>query len=556
MSGRSAGAFSATSAGSLARKRPPFPAGAQSISDIGPTGRELFRSMESTPASGDGTRTRPPLSGVTYHSSTDVGYGTDAKANWTGEVADSPSLLGGTRALKGKRSGFFKKMIESAKTGAANARMTMAPGQPRPTEPSHTSILPTGVGSIAGGSPSKGTGVGGSSIDWVQVRRDINRSNSLSINEKVERQERCQMMDIPVLKPVDTLYELARGNEGVDGLPLRESTDFQAINLGLVDKGARFVNGLPPMTNPISLAQAHVCRPYKSDAQRLRAIFTWVSEKIAWEEDFEGEIEARRVIQTRRGCAEEVAVLVMEMCAAVGIYAEVVRGYLKRPGEVFDLRGLPHPNHWWNAILVEGEWRIMDCSLASPTNPKRALYSSAGSQQAESWWYLARPMDICYSHVPVIPEQQHICPPIPYEILLSLPCACPPYFKDGLQLLDFDTSQTIIEGLEQVHIQFSVPPNVECVAEVEVNAFETDADGDFFESGEVVKKRALTQADWVNGDKRYTVKALLPGDEGHGVLKVYAGKRGLMVRFQRSFGRASFRTVRRRLISFLALDQG
>jgi transglutaminase/protease-like cytokinesis protein 3 len=95
-------------------------------------------------------------------------------------------------------------------------------------------------------------------------------------------------------------------------------------------------------------------------------------------------------------------------------------------------------------------------------------------------------------------------------------------------MVDYDTSLVRIEDLELVHVKFTVPSDVECVAEVEARAFERDADGDFFESGEVVKKRALAQAEWVGGQKRYTVKALLPGDEGNGVLKIYAGKRGLM----------------------------
>lgn len=111
---------------------------------------------------------------------------------------------------------------------------------------------------------------------------------------------------------------------------------------------------------------------------------------------------------------------------------------------------------------------------------------------------------------------------------MALPCACPTYFKTGLQMVDYDTSLLRIEKLELVQIQFTVPPDVECVAEVETRAFERDSDGDYFESGETVKKRALAQAEWIGGQKRYTVKAVLPGDEGQGILKIYAGNRGLM----------------------------
>ena len=112
---------------------------------------------------------------------------------------------------------------------------------------------------------------------------------------------------------------------------------------------------------------------------------------------------------------------------------------------------------------------------------------------------------------------------------MALPCACPTYFKYNLQMADFDTSLLNLENLELAHVCINVPEDVECVAEVEARSYSQDADGDYFESGDLVRKPALAQAEWVGGQKRYTIKALLPGDEGHGVLKVYAGPRGVMV---------------------------
>ncbi|KAL8738065.1 MAG: hypothetical protein Q9181_001089 [Wetmoreana brouardii] len=520
MSGYSASGFSATSAGSFARRK-----GWGSIS-------------RSRPVSVIGDRQEAPL---------EPNSPFPTRAQTTGDIqpprpassvqgalasstAESDGVFGGLTAPKPKKSGFFKKLVESAKTSAASARSSIAAGQMEPPRSPMKNLLPNGVTAIAGGTAAKDMGLGNekSGIDWVQVRRDINRSNSLSRNERVERVERCQMMDYPVIAPIEALFESAEGDEGLDGLPLEQPVDFSSVNYQLVDKSARFVNSLPPMTNPASLAQGYVCRPYRSDVQRLRAIFTWVSEKIAWEEDFEGEVDPRRVIQMRRGCAEEVAVLVTEMCSTMGLHAEVVRGYLKTPGEAIDLDAVPRPNHWWNAVIVDNGWRIMDCSLASPTNPKRAQYSSAGSQVAEHGWFLARPLEVCYTHVPQFLEQQHISPPVAPDILLALPCACPPFFKNDMHLFDYDTSLYRIDNLELVQIQFNVPADIECFAEVEARSYVRDADGDWFESGDTVTTRALAQAEWVAGQKRYTVKAHLPSDEGHGILKIYSGKRGLM----------------------------
>jgi len=546
MSGYSAGGFSATSAGSLARRkfgfgsqkgrRPMSTLDTRSVADLASSAR----SMAASESSG---------SGPSYHES----HASEHQpvrtpvADWTKDPMESAGVLGGLNAPRARKSGFFKKMIETAKTtaktGAANARSTIGsatssrPGS-RAASPTKSLLASNGPSAIAGGTASRpGSAFGGNAArdmglgggaEWMQVRRDINRSNSLSRREREERIERSEMLDMPALNPIDLLHELAEGDESLDGLAITDPTDFNTSNLALVDKSTRFVQSLPPMVTAAALAQSYVCRPYRSDVQRLRAIFTWVAERISWEEDFEGQVDTRRVVQTKRGCSEEIALLVRDMCAAVGLHAEIIRGYLKTPGEVLDLDTVARANHWWNAVIVDGEWRIMDCSLASPTNPRRGAYSTASSQVAESWYFLARPMEICYTHIPLLPEQQHIVPPVDHETLITLPCACPTYFRHGAELAGFDTSLLHLENLEMTHLHINVPEDIECVAEVEARAFAQDADGDFFESGDTVVKKALAQAEWIGGRKRFTIKALLPGDEGQGVLKIYAGKRGLM----------------------------
>ncbi|KAF2864562.1 hypothetical protein K470DRAFT_254192 [Piedraia hortae CBS 480.64] len=515
MSGHSAGGFSATSAGSLARRkfglgsqkgRPRSTTETKSVSDVNSSARSVIASET---AGG---------SGPSYHAS-------HASDSWNQqgqmEVAQSPGGFGSPRP---KRSGFFKKMIESAKTGAATARSTIGSRPSSPTKSLHNE--PTGfAGGLASRPESAVSGGGG---DWMQVRRDINRSNSLSQREREERVERCELLDLPTMRPIDQLHEIVEGDEGLDGLAVTEPTEFNTPSLALVDKSTRFIQSIPSVVSAPALAQNYICRPHRSDVQRLRAIFAWVAERITWEDDYEGPVDTRRVIATRRGCSQEITLLVQELCGAVGMYAEQVHGYLKAPGEVLDLDAVARPNHWWNAVIVDGEWRIMDCSLASPTNPRRSWYSSASSQVAEDWYFLARPTDICYTHIPLLPEQQHMVPPVPHEVLIMLPCACPAAFRHGVELADFDTSALYLENLEMAHLQVHVPEDVECVAETEARAFAQDADGDYFESGDLVHKRAFCQPEWINGRKRFTIKALLPGDEGQATLKIYAGKRGLM----------------------------
>ncbi|CAK7565584.1 MAG: hypothetical protein SEPTF4163_003503 [Sporothrix epigloea] len=550
MSGISASGISATSAGSLARKNH---SRAQSALEM--------REWEQD-------RPDSPFTGVTYHSS----HASDYQQNAVSQLRSKSQIgfhsggdelpgLGGLTSIGGlaqpksvskKSSNIFKKIMDHAKTGVASSRGSIAMTGFSNTDISsgtgkhkysHSSGINNSVNapvSRFGREASRELGLGAGSdggANWVQVRRDVNRSNSLSRIERNERRDRCQMLDYPTLDPVDELYNTIEGDEDANGMPVSEPTNYAALNLSQVDKNSRFINSLPPMTTAITLSTTYVCRPYRSDVQRLRAIFTWVSEKIVWEDDCgmdsagEEGLDTRRVIQSKRGCPEEYAVLVAEMCDAAGLSCEVVRGYLKAPGDIPELGIMPRANHWWNAVLVDNEWRIMDCCLASPSFPRRGQYSSGGgsSTTADPWWFLTLPSEACYTHIPEHHTQQHLCPPVAHEILQNLPCAGPPYFRNGLQLMDFNTSLLRIEDLEMVHVRFSVPEDVEVAAEIEVRSLRRDADGDYFESGDVLKKRVLAQADWIAGGiKRYTVKGLLPGDEGTGTLKVYAGRRGLM----------------------------
>ncbi|KAI5293275.1 cytokinesis protein 3, partial [Ascosphaera atra] len=415
MSGYSASGFSATSAGSFARRGK---VGGGSFNRSRPN-----TSMEThTPAS---TRPQSPATGPSYHSSHNTSrQGATSALGHSDYSQPSPAVAESERPVSPnkKKSGFFRKMIESArsaKSSAANSRSVKATSGA--ASPSKSSRLGSALSHSRLKSHSSSKDIGQGPADWVQVRRDVNRAITPSKLELMEKAERCQMMDFPVIYAIEDLYETAEGDEGIDGLPIEEPTDWANMNLAMVDKNTRYLGNIPATLSPAVLAQSYVCRPYRTDGQRLRAIFTWVSEKITWEEEAEGEVDVRKAIHMRRGSPREIAMLVQEMCSAVGIHSEVVEGYLKTPGEDLDLDCLSRPNHFWNTVLIDGEWRIMDCSLASPTHPGRYASSILNTNAAESWYFLARPMEICYTHVPLIPEQQHIVPPVADDVLLALP---------------------------------------------------------------------------------------------------------------------------------------
>ncbi|KAK6352606.1 cytokinesis protein 3 [Orbilia blumenaviensis] len=539
MSGMSAGGFSATSAGSFIRHK-------QRAAMAIPENAPHPLSHQLAPQQAGPFSALSPMesqmvtnSGIVFHSANVVPQSVPRAQTW-GNNVNSGNGLGGLSSMNmgpiKKKGGFFKKILATAKASTATARSMAA----SPTPESDSGYGTLGMSGIAGGNIS----IASQSQDWVQVRRDVARSNTISRNERLERQEKQEMMDQFTLRPIDFMEEECEGDEALDGGIVELPADFTSVNMTQVDKAARFIGSLPSGTTPAILANSHICRPHRSDVQRLRAMFTWVAEKLSWErptglgndspsDNIDYNKDCRRVIQSLKATTEEVAIMFMQMCHSVGIGCEIIRGYLKVPGETAEtVDAVPRPNHFWNAVVIDNEWRIIDASLASPTHPKRGLYSSAPNNMADSHYFLMRPLHACFTHIPLNMQQQHLVPPMPHSVLMALPCASPGFFKSGIQLINFDTSLLRVEDLEIVQIDFQVPIDVECVAEVEAKGFAVDADGDIFESGDIVKKGALAQVAWEgplgNIQKTYRVKAVLPGDEGHGILKIYAGPRGLM----------------------------
>lgn len=553
-SGYSAGGFSATSAGSLARKRTGFEAQAP------PLARPITSSGLRT------ERPKTPNTGYSYHSSHDSRAGARSAVGFEDRpVSSAGSAMFSTP--KAKKTGLFQKLKETTKTSFASARSTIAPnGSESGSPPKHS--YNNGVTSIAGGmgpperrdrpksvasniyfgkNAAREMGLdSGAGAAWLTTRRDVNRSNTPGPSERQERADRCQMLNEPVICPVDELYENVEGDEDAEGRPVYEPFVLNNPSFSQIDKAARFITSLPSSITAGSLATGYVCRPYRSDVQRLRAIFVWCSERISWSQDVDGpfgrraHMDTRKVIMQKSGSSREVAAVVLEMCRAIGLPCEMIQGYLKRPGEVLDLdAATPNKcNHFWNSVLVDGEWRFFDCSLASPTNPTRTLYSSVSQSIAESYYFLSKPSEICWTHVPLQTNQQHLVPAISPDTLLALPGTCPPFFRLGLMLHAYDTSLIHLEGLEISTISINTPVDTEIYAEVETQAFHTDSEGDLYEDPEkVTRTRVLSQPSWYRTSapqtaeiyqKRYVVKSLLPPDSTTGVLRIYAGKKGLM----------------------------
>lgn len=158
------------------------------------------------------------------------------------------------------------------------------------------------------------------------------------------------------------------------------------------------------------------------------------------------EVLTSRISKTGEGFAN----LFAEMALAAGIEdIGVVKGFIKGPMDVFS-KDVPPANHAWNVVRIEGQYRFIDCCLASPFHP--AHYPNR-PQQAASFYFLTSPMDLVMSHFPTFLTYQYITPSIPPLIYLKMPFVRPAFFELGLNLVDFKRrSRLDIKDDENVEI--------------------------------------------------------------------------------------------------------
>lgn len=119
---------------------------------------------------------------------------------------------------------------------------------------------------------------------------------------------------------------------------------------------------------------------FDTDLEKGRAIFTWITEHIAYDCGSQNRLEAEPeaavhplfytqqqlglIMKTRRTRCDGYAFMFRLMCRLAGIYATTREGYARFAGRKVDPATV-EPNHAWNAVSYDGEWHEADLTAAS-----------------------------------------------------------------------------------------------------------------------------------------------------------------------------------------------
>ncbi|MFW5769491.1 MAG: transglutaminase domain-containing protein, partial [Spirochaetota bacterium] len=143
----------------------------------------------------------------------------------------------------------------------------------------------------------------------------------------------------------------------------------------------------------------------QSESEAFRYAHDWVAVNVAYDMAvFNGEAERvddpYEVISYGKTVCEGYSRLLKLLCEKLGIECEYVLGYVREfeydSSEEAEMDG-PRPAHAWNAVKLEGRWKLVDVTYNSDIASDEKNYIPRYSQT----YYLIPPEQFIHTHFPM-----------------------------------------------------------------------------------------------------------------------------------------------------------
>lgn len=163
----------------------------------------------------------------------------------------------------------------------------------------------------------------------------------------------------------------------------------------LIDKKA---SNIPDtLTHSTTAIAAYISSNFKTDLEKLRAIFIWIASNVQYDIDnmfaidfYEKEGDKIvKVLKTKKGICGDYAALFKEISLKTGIHSLVVTGYTRQNGFT------DYIPHAWNAAMIDSSWFLFDATWGSGYVNGGKFYKKINSN-----YFKAQPGVFIKSHMP------------------------------------------------------------------------------------------------------------------------------------------------------------
>ena len=226
-------------------------------------------------------------------------------------------------------------------------------------------------------------------------------------------------------------------------------------------------------TRSVATLSAYLTRPYARDDEKARAIFCWIAHNIAYDVDgfFSGAASSTSsgdVLQSRSSVCAGYSSLFESLAREAGLTAVTINGYAKgfsyQPGD--PVTG--ESNHAWNAVKIRGTWKLVDCTWGAGSIDNNHSFV----RNYEPYYFFTDPREFAYRHLPDDPKWQLLPRPLSRSEFQNLPFVFPVFFQCGIT--GDGQPGPVIETNGEARIDFSLPSDVSCMADLERNGVKLD----------------------------------------------------------------------------------
>src|SRR5690606_23948630 len=165
-----------------------------------------------------------------------------------------------------------------------------------------------------------------------------------------------------------------------------------------------------------------ITRNATSDTEKTAEIFKWIAENISYDNELmrseklqkqfytSEENVIKKVLERKMALCGGFAFLYKQLCADVGISAEVIHGFTKKySGKTQKSKT---PEHTWNAVKLNGKWQLLDITWA---------ISHGTAKNPDDFWYLVKPSEFILSHYPENKKWTLLKNPVSFSEFQKLP---------------------------------------------------------------------------------------------------------------------------------------
>jgi transglutaminase/protease-like cytokinesis protein 3 len=344
---------------------------------------------------------------------------------------------------------------------------------------------------------------------WIDYKIDLNRANSVSAKERLIREKRVRENEGYIIFEPHKQLSNINNNEVFQ---TENKLDLSVINLSHVDNYVRSLKTVssPSVMSPESFITNDLGMKYSSKLEYIRALFILCTEYFEMENasdnDAPKKVDFHQVFRSKKADSYGMASLFQFLASTMGLKTELIVGSLKTPQSIV--------RHYWNSVLINGEWRLIDASLGNLTNPIYEMIlpnPKFHETSNECFYFLAEPLDLIYTHIPDKFEEQHIVPPIDPMVALALPPCFPSFFKNDLKIHKYNNALTKLLDFETFEIDLKVPKDIEINATVLTTKSVTNT---------------LSQIYWKHNQRYCKIKGYLPDNQRFGFINIHSGLKG------------------------------